>query len=166
MERGSILICMLGTSHRGFQAIEYDSHSARLPKTYPSLATPSFQIEQPISGLKPHHISKLASILNAEVQKLKGTESVFQVSSPVSRLGPVALSECRILSGPITFRIYPAHIPCSILRPYGPELDEGCFMRYVWSIRLLQSSTESCVVRHSSVIFPLFKRQNRRAEAR
>ena len=52
----------------------------RLPKTYPTLATPIFTVQQPIQGLKPPQIAKLTSILNAEAQKLKGTESVFQVS--------------------------------------------------------------------------------------
>ncbi|THH00815.1 hypothetical protein EW026_g1755 [Hermanssonia centrifuga] len=51
----------------------------KFPKTYPTLATPIFTVQQPILGLKPHHIAKISSIVHAEAQKLKGTEAVFQV---------------------------------------------------------------------------------------
>ena len=56
-----------------------DELCRRLPKTYPTLATPIFQIRQPLAGLKPPDIATLTRILNIEAQKLKGTESVFQV---------------------------------------------------------------------------------------
>ncbi len=66
----------------------------RFPKTYPTLATPIFTVQQPILGLKPHHIAKISSIVHAEAQKLKGTEAVFQVSQSsdgVNRITPKSM---------------------------------------------------------------------------
>lgn len=51
----------------------------RFPKTYPALACPTFTIQRPIVGLKPHEVTKLSNAIHAEAQKNKGSEIVFQV---------------------------------------------------------------------------------------
>ncbi|KAH8096907.1 hypothetical protein BXZ70DRAFT_945142 [Cristinia sonorae] len=56
----------------------FDLH-VRFPKTYPALSTPTFTIQRPIVGLKPHDITKLSNAIYAEAQSNKGNEIVFQI---------------------------------------------------------------------------------------
>ncbi|KZT71101.1 Serine/threonine-protein kinase [Daedalea quercina L-15889] len=51
----------------------------KFPKTYPTIACPTFTIQQPIHGLKAHDITQLSSAIHAEAQKQKGGEMVFQI---------------------------------------------------------------------------------------
>ena len=53
--------------------------SPRFPKTYPTLACPTFTIQQPIRGLNNDQITKLAQAIHSEAQKCRGSEMVFQV---------------------------------------------------------------------------------------
>ncbi|KAH9943970.1 hypothetical protein B0H21DRAFT_747282 [Amylocystis lapponica] len=51
----------------------------KFPKTYPTIACPTFTIQQPIRGLKTHEVTKLSSAIHAESQRNRGSEMVFQV---------------------------------------------------------------------------------------
>lgn len=51
----------------------------KFPKTYPRLTYPSFAIEKPIHGITNEQISKLSHAINAEAQRCKGSEMVFQM---------------------------------------------------------------------------------------
>jgi eukaryotic translation initiation factor 2-alpha kinase 4 len=54
-------------------------NSGRFPKTYPSIACPTFTILQPIKGIPADRVAKLTGAIHAEAQKLRGSEMVFQV---------------------------------------------------------------------------------------
>lgn len=62
----------------------------RLPKTYPALACPTFTIQRPIVGIKPHEVTKLSNAIHAEAQSHKGDQVIFQVS-PMWRLAPIMI---------------------------------------------------------------------------
>lgn len=51
----------------------------RLPKTYPTIASPIFNIQQPIVGLKPDQVTKILHAIREEAQRNRGVEIVFQV---------------------------------------------------------------------------------------
>ncbi|KAH9923827.1 uncharacterized protein B0H18DRAFT_1013542 [Fomitopsis serialis] len=51
----------------------------KFPKTYPTIACPTFTIQQPIHGLKTNDITQLSNTIHAEAQKQKGEEMVFQI---------------------------------------------------------------------------------------
>lgn len=55
----------------------YFNLHVKFPKTYPTLAPPILTVQQQYAGLKPQHIAKLSSVIHAETQKLKDTETVF-----------------------------------------------------------------------------------------
>ncbi|KAL4251194.1 non-specific serine/threonine protein kinase [Abortiporus biennis] len=57
----------------------YFSLHTKFPKTYPTLASPTFTIQQPIMGLKPNEVQRLNSAIHAEAQRNKGIEVVFQI---------------------------------------------------------------------------------------
>ncbi|THH28609.1 hypothetical protein EUX98_g5583 [Antrodiella citrinella] len=56
----------------------FDLH-IRFPKTYPTLAYPTFTIQRPITGLKPYEVTKLSNAIHIEAQNNKGSEIVFQI---------------------------------------------------------------------------------------
>ncbi|KAI0077507.1 Serine/threonine-protein kinase [Panus rudis PR-1116 ss-1] len=58
--------------------IYFNLHT-KFPKTYPTLATATFTIKQPIVGLKPHEVTKLSNAIHAEAQRIKGREAVFEI---------------------------------------------------------------------------------------
>ncbi|KZT06721.1 Serine/threonine-protein kinase [Laetiporus sulphureus 93-53] len=51
----------------------------KFPKTYPTIACPTFTIQQPIQGLKGPEITRLSSAIHAEAQRNRGSEMVFQI---------------------------------------------------------------------------------------
>ncbi|EGN94241.1 hypothetical protein SERLA73DRAFT_126224 [Serpula lacrymans var. lacrymans S7.3] len=51
----------------------------KFPKTYPTLACPTFTIQKPIKGLNNEYESSLTKAIHAEAQKLRGSEMVFQI---------------------------------------------------------------------------------------
>ncbi|TFY68401.1 hypothetical protein EVJ58_g1031 [Rhodofomes roseus] len=51
----------------------------KFPKTYPTIACPTFTLQQPIHGLNAHDITQLSNAIHAEAQKQKGGEMVFQI---------------------------------------------------------------------------------------
>ncbi|KAF9527861.1 other/PEK/GCN2 protein kinase [Crepidotus variabilis] len=51
----------------------------KFPKTYPRLACATFAIERPISGINDNQVSRLSHEINAEAQKLRGSEMVFTI---------------------------------------------------------------------------------------
>ncbi|KAG8220630.1 kinase-like domain-containing protein [Butyriboletus roseoflavus] len=51
----------------------------RFPKTYPTLATPTFTVQKPIRGINHDVEVALSKVINAEAQKLRGSEMVFQI---------------------------------------------------------------------------------------
>ena len=53
----------------------------RFPKTYPNLAGPIFTLEKPIKGLSDAQVTKLSHEISLQVQKLRGSEMVFTVST-------------------------------------------------------------------------------------
>lgn len=53
--------------------------SCRFPKTYPTLACPTFTIQKPIEGLNNEQVTKLSHAIVSEAQKCRGSEMVFQV---------------------------------------------------------------------------------------
>ncbi len=56
---------------------------SRFPKTYPRLACATFSIEKPINGISDSRIVQLSHQINSDAQKLRGTEMVFTVCSPL-----------------------------------------------------------------------------------
>jgi translation initiation factor 2-alpha kinase 4 len=50
----------------------------KFPKTYPTLATPIFAVQRPIRGLSHDVEVALSKAIQAEAQKLRGSEMVFQ----------------------------------------------------------------------------------------
>ena len=52
---------------------------SRFPKTYPTIACPTFTIRDPSKGLTNDQITKLTLAVRAEAQKYRGSEMVFQV---------------------------------------------------------------------------------------
>ncbi|PCH37122.1 Serine/threonine-protein kinase [Wolfiporia cocos MD-104 SS10] len=51
----------------------------KFPKTYPSLACPTFTVQRPTLGLKPNELTKLSAAIHAEALRNKGAEMVFQI---------------------------------------------------------------------------------------
>jgi hypothetical protein len=56
-----------------------DNCLTRLPKTYPTLATPVFTLQKPTRGISRDHEVALQKAIHAEAQVLRGSEMVFQV---------------------------------------------------------------------------------------
>jgi translation initiation factor 2-alpha kinase 4 len=67
-----------------------DKCLARLPKTYPTLATPVFAIQKPTRGINHDHELALQKAVHAEAQRLRGSEMVFQVRNTHCRSEPCA----------------------------------------------------------------------------
>lgn len=53
----------------------------KLPKTYPHLACPIFTLQKPAKGVSSENTAKLQQYINAEAQKQRGTEMVFNIIS-------------------------------------------------------------------------------------
>ncbi|KAF9457367.1 kinase-like domain-containing protein [Collybia nuda] len=53
--------------------------NVKFPKTYPSLACPTFTIQKPIEGLNNDQVTKLSHEIVSEAQKYRGSEMVFQI---------------------------------------------------------------------------------------
>ncbi|CCM05314.1 uncharacterized protein FIBRA_07528 [Fibroporia radiculosa] len=51
----------------------------KFPKTYPTIAFPTFTIKEPLRGLKTEQIAKLTAAIHGEAQRSKGAEMVFQI---------------------------------------------------------------------------------------
>lgn len=51
----------------------------RLPKTYPTLACPTFAIQKPIKGLTNEQVTRLSNEITREAQRCRGSEMIFQV---------------------------------------------------------------------------------------
>ncbi|KAG0696775.1 hypothetical protein DFH29DRAFT_949716 [Suillus ampliporus] len=51
----------------------------KLPKTYPTLATPVFTIQKPTRGIIHDHETALQKAIHSEAQMLRGSEMVFQI---------------------------------------------------------------------------------------
>jgi len=59
--------------------VSIDNLLVRLPKTYPTLATPVFTIQKPTRGFNHEHEVALQKAIHSEAQMLRGSEMVFQV---------------------------------------------------------------------------------------
>jgi hypothetical protein len=70
-------VCLLYHLHEPSQTSNALAH--RFPKTYPTLACPTFIITKPIEGRSLEHTSKLTHVISAEAQRSRGSEMVFQV---------------------------------------------------------------------------------------
>lgn len=55
------------------------SHIHRFPKTYPTLTCPTFAVDKPINGITDAQATTLLRSINAEAQRFKGSEMVFDV---------------------------------------------------------------------------------------
>ncbi|EKM74744.1 hypothetical protein AGABI1DRAFT_109872 [Agaricus bisporus var. burnettii JB137-S8] len=55
------------------------SLNVRLPKTYPTLACPTFTIQKPVKGLTNEQVTRLSNEITREAQKCRGSEMVFQI---------------------------------------------------------------------------------------
>ncbi|KAF9445879.1 Serine/threonine-protein kinase [Macrolepiota fuliginosa MF-IS2] len=53
--------------------------NVRFPKTYPTLACPTFTIQKPIKGLTTEQVTRLSHAITREAQKCRGSEMVFQI---------------------------------------------------------------------------------------
>ncbi|KAJ3566582.1 hypothetical protein NP233_g6910 [Leucocoprinus birnbaumii] len=55
------------------------SLNVRFPKTYPTLACPTFAIQKPTKCITPDQVTKLTQAITREAQKCRGSEMVFQI---------------------------------------------------------------------------------------
>lgn len=55
------------------------SLNVRFPKTYPTLACPTFTIQKPTKSITPEQVNKLTQAITREAQKCRGSEMVFQI---------------------------------------------------------------------------------------
>ncbi|KAF8186819.1 hypothetical protein BJ912DRAFT_1022739 [Pholiota molesta] len=60
--------------------VSFDLH-VKFPKTYPTLACPTFSIDKPLTGLTDAQASTLLRAINVEAQRFKGGEMVFEIVS-------------------------------------------------------------------------------------
>lgn len=49
------------------------------PKTYPTLACPTFTVQKPTKSITPDQVTKLTQAITREAQRNRGSEMVFQV---------------------------------------------------------------------------------------
>lgn len=70
---------IIKVSHPEYANTVYFHLHTKFPKTYPAIACPIFTTQPHIMGIHPTIIAQLSNAIQAEAQRIKGAEMVFQI---------------------------------------------------------------------------------------